>query len=165
MRLRRFYQLVILFPLLGLGLVAALDRGDADLAVGLAEGGRAYWVYPRSATRGFLAYVVVAVWLLLELRRRPVAEFGPLLWRAPLLYVAAMSLLLLPAALIHGSAAELFSEQGGRLGLRLLVHLAIGFSYVGLVVFVREQLRTGGALETDEQAEGSDAGEQGPRPG
>jgi hypothetical protein len=165
MRLRRFHQLAVLFPLLGLGLVAALDRGDADLAVGLVEGGRAYWLYPRSATRGLLAYIIVALWLLLELRRRPAAEFASVLWRAPLFYVAALSLLLLPFALVYGHADELFSEQSGRVGLRLLVHLAIGFSYVALVGFVREQLRTGGALETDEQAERGDARERGPRPG
>jgi hypothetical protein len=155
MRLRRFHQLTILVPLLGLGLVAALGRGDADLLTGLAEGGRARWLYPRSATRGLLAYTVVAGWLLLELRRRRAAEFAPVLWRAPLFYVAALILLLLPLVLIHGNARELFSEQGGRLALRLLVHLAIGFSYVALVGFVREQLRTGGVLETDEQGEGA----------
>ena len=54
--------------------------------------------------------------------------------------------------LIHGRAGELLSEQGGRVGLRLVVRLVILFSYVGLVVFAREQLRLGGALETDEQA-------------
>ena len=155
MRLRRFYQLTILLPLLGLGLVAALHRGDSDLMTGLAEGGSARWLYPRSATRGLLAYIVVAGWLLLELRRRRAAEFGPVLWRAPLFYVAALILLLLPLVLVHGNARELFSEQGGRLGLRLLIHLMIGFSYVALVGFVREQLRTGGVLETDDQAEGA----------
>ena len=155
MRLRRFYQLTILFPLLGLGLVAALDRGNADLLTGLAEGGRAHWIYPRSATRGLLAYGVVAGWLLMQLRRRRPAGFGPVLWRAPLHYLAALSLLLLPFVLVQGKAGELFSEQGSRLGLRLLVHLVIGFSYVALVGFVREQLRAGGVLETDEQAEAS----------
>ena len=112
MRLRRFYQLTILFPLLGLGLVAALNRGDADLMTGLAEGGRAYWLYPRSATRGLLAYGAVAVWLLLELRGRSAEGFGPVLWRAPLVFVAALILLLMPLVLIHGNAHELFSEQG-----------------------------------------------------
>jgi hypothetical protein len=155
MRLRTFYQLTILFPLLGLGLVAVLPRGDADLMTGLAEGGRARWLYPRSATRGLLAYGAVAVWLLLDLRRRRATEFGPVLWRAPLQYLAALVLLLLPFVLVHGNADELFSEQGGRLGLRLLVHLVIGFSYVALLSCVREQLLTGGVLETDEQAEGS----------
>ena len=153
MRLRRFYQLTILFPLLGLGLVAALNRGDADLMTGLAEGGRAYWLYPRSATRGLLAYGAVAVWLLLELRGRSAEGFGPVLWRAPLVFVAALILLLMPLVLIHGNAHELFSEQGGRVWLRLLAHLVIGFSYVALVGFVREQLRTGGIFETDQQVE------------
>ncbi|HKB37013.1 MAG TPA: hypothetical protein VKD72_11200 [Gemmataceae bacterium] len=155
MRLRTFYQLTILFPLIGLGLVAALHRGDADLMTGLAEGGRARWLYPRSATRGLLAYGAVAGWLLMELRRRRPTEFRPVLWRAPLLYLAALVVLLLPFVLVHGNAPELFSEQGGRLGLRLLVHLVIAFSYVALLGFVREQLQAGGVLETDEQAEGS----------
>jgi hypothetical protein len=150
MQLRRFHQLAILFPLLGLGLVAALRGDDADLMVGLAEGGRAYWIYPRSEIRGLLAYSVVGLWLLLQLRRRGDAAFESVLWRAPLFYVAALTLLLLPLVLIQGNASELFSEQGGRLGLRLLIHLAIGFSYVALVGFVREQLRTGGVLGTNE---------------
>src|SRR5262245_36029934 len=103
MRLRTFYQLTILFPLIGLGLVAALHRGDADLMTGLAEGGRARWLYPRSATRGLLAYGAVAVWLLMELRRRRPTEFRPVLWRAPLLYLAALVVLLLPFVLVHGN--------------------------------------------------------------
>jgi hypothetical protein len=152
MRLRRFYEIAILLPLLGLGIVAALDRGDADLVTGLGPGGRAYWLYPPSATRGLLAYGVVALWLLLELRRRRPAEFEPLLWRAPLAIIAAHVLLLTPLVLIHGRAGELLSEQGGRVALRLVVRLVIVFSYVGLVEFVRERLRLGGALETDEQA-------------
>jgi len=37
-------------------------------------------------------------------------------------------------------------------GQRLAI---VGFGYVGLVVFVREQLRLAGALETEEEAERS----------
>lgn len=155
MRLRTFYVISLLLPLLGGGIVAALGPGDADLAAGLGPGGKAQWLYPESATRGILAYGIVALWLIRELRRRSPATFERLLWLAPLANVAANVLVLAPLVLIHGRAADLLSEQGGRVGLRLVVRLIIGFGYVALVVFVRERLRLSGALETDEQAERS----------
>lgn len=155
MRLRTFYVISLLLPLLGGGIVAALGPGDADLAAGLGPGGKAQWLYPESATRGILAYGIVALWLIRELRRRSPATFERLLWLAPLANVAANVLVLARLVLIDGRAADLLSEQGGRVGLRLVVRLIIGFGYVALVVFVRERLRLSGALETDEQAERS----------
>jgi hypothetical protein len=150
MRLRTFYAIAVLLPLLGVGIVAALTRGDADLAAGLVPGTTAEWLYPKSATRGFVAYGIVALWLLRELRRRGPVGYERLLWLAPLANAAANILVLAPLALIHGGAGAWLSEQGGRAGLRLVVRLIVGFGYVGLVVFVREQLRLAGALETEE---------------
>lgn len=121
MRLRTFYVISLLLPLLGGGIVAALGPGDADLAAGLGPGGKAQWLYPESATRGILAYGIVALWLIRELRRRSPATFERLLWLAPLANVAANVLVLAPLVLIHGRAADLLSEQGGRVGLRLVV--------------------------------------------
>ncbi len=152
MRLRTFYEIAVLLPLVGAGIVAAVSQGEAELAVGLGPGGRERWLYPDSATRGAIAYGIVALWLLRELRRRQPARYAPLLWQAPLATVAANILLLAPLPLIHGHAGEFLAEHGGRVGLRLLARLAIGFGYVGLLVFVRERLRGSGAIETDDQA-------------
>jgi hypothetical protein len=146
-RARSFYRIAILLPLVGLGLAAAIHPGDAELAAGLGPGGTAHWLYPESAVRGFIAYAFVALWLLWELGRRRPRTFEPRLWLAPLAYAAANVVLLAPFVLAQGRAHEFFSEQGGRVGLRLMVHLLIGFSYVGLVRFARDQLRSGGALE------------------
>jgi hypothetical protein len=144
---RNFYRITILLPLVGLGLTAAFHPEDPELTAGLGPGGIAHWLYPESATRGFMAYAIVALWLMWELSRRRPQSFEPLLWWAPLAYAAANVVLLAPFVLTQGRAVEFFSETGGRAGLRLMIHLLIGFSYVGLARFVRDQLRSGGALE------------------
>jgi hypothetical protein len=146
---RNFYRAVILLPLVGLGVVAAVHqvRGDAELAAGLGPGGTARWLYPESAVRGFIAYAIVVLWLMRELGRRRPGAFEPLLWWAPLAYAVANVAILMPFVLMQGRAAEFFAEEGGRAGLRLAVHLLIGFSYVGLARFARDQLRSGGVLE------------------
>lgn len=145
MRLRNFYGIAVLLPLAGLGIAAALYRGDSELAAGLGPGGTARWRYPTSAVRGLLAYGVVALWLMRALHRRAPSAFEPLLWRAPPAYVAANVALLAPLVLMQGQAAAFLSEQGGLAGLRLLIRLVIGFGYVGLVVFARKQLWPSGA--------------------
>ena len=150
MRLRTFYTIAILLPLAVNVTVAALGGGAVDLSRGLPPGATAEWLYPRSAMRELAAYGVVAVWLLRELRRRSPAEFASLLWVAPIADVAANILLLAPLTLVYGAARELLADQGGRVALRLAIRLLVGFAYVGLVVFAREQLRQGGALETDD---------------
>ena len=69
-----------------------------------------------------------------------------MLWLAPLANVAVSVLLLAPFILVHGTAREVLGEHGGRVALRIVVRLLVGVVYVGLVVFVREQLRQGGVL-------------------
>jgi hypothetical protein len=152
MRLRTYYGIAVLLPLLGLGVAAALSRGGADLSAGLGPGGTAHSLYPRSAVRGLLAYGMVALWLMRALRRRTPGAFEPLLWRAPLAYAAANVVVLAPLVLIQGRAAEFLSEQGGRAGLRLVIHLILGFWYVGVVMFARERFRLSGAFEAEERA-------------
>jgi hypothetical protein len=153
MRLRTYYGIVVLLPLFGLGIAAALHPADADFSAGLGPGGTAHSLYPRSAVRGLLAYAMVAVWLMRALRRRTPPAFEPLLWWAPLAYAAANVVVLAPLVLIHGRAAEFLSEEGGRAGLRLVIHLVIGLGYVGLVMFARERLRLSGALEPQERTD------------
>lgn len=150
MRLRTFYTIAILLPLVALAAVAALGGGERDLSAGLPRGATAEWLYPTSAVRGLVAYGIVAAWLLWELRRRTPAAFAPLLWFAPLVSTAVNILVLAPFPLVHGAARELFADEGLRVALRLVVRLLIGFGYVGLVVFTREQLRQGDALRTDD---------------
>jgi hypothetical protein len=139
--MRRIYTIGILLPLVALGVVAALGGGERELAAGLGPGGTAHWLYPRSSIRDLVTYGGMAVWLLWELRRRTPAEFMRLLWRAPLVYTVASFLLPLPFVLVNGVVRELFSEYGGRIALRLLVRLAIGFGYVALLGFIREKFQ------------------------
>jgi len=150
MRLRTFYTIAILLPLVALAAVAALGGGERDLSAGLPRGATAEWLYPTSSVRGLVAYGIVAAWLLWELRRRTPAAFAPLLWLAPLVNTAVNVLVLAPFPLVHGAARELFADEGLRVALRLVVRLLIGFAYVGLVMFTRDQLRQGDALQTDD---------------
>jgi hypothetical protein len=152
MRLRTFYTITILLPFFVLAAVAALGGGERDLSAGLPAGATAVWIYPTSAVRGVVAYAIVAAWLLWELHRRTPTGFAPLLWRSPLIVTGVNILVLAPLTLIHGAAREFLSDEGRRIVLRLVVRLVIGFAYVGLVVFTRDQLRDGGALRTDDSA-------------
>jgi hypothetical protein len=150
MRLRTFYTIAILFPLVALAAVAALGGGERDLSAGLPPGASARWLYPTSSVRGLVSYGIVATWLLWELRRRTPAEFAALLWLVPLVNTGVNILVLAPFPLVHGGARELLADEGLRVLLRLVVRLVLGFAYIGLVVFTREQLREGGALQADE---------------
>lgn len=139
--MRKIDTIGILLPIVAIGFVAALGGGERELAAGLGPGGTAEWLYPRSSIRDLVAYAGVAIWLLWGLRRRTPVEFERQLWRAPVVYVVAAALILLPFVLVNGLVRELFSEHGGRIALRLLVRLAIGFAYVALFVFIRERLQ------------------------
>jgi hypothetical protein len=152
MRLRTFYTIAILLPLAALAAVAALGAGEPTLSAGLPPGATAVWLYPTSAVRGLVAYTIVAAWLLWELRRRTPAGFAPLLWLAPLVSTGVNILVLAPFTLVHGAAREFLADEGLRVVFRLVVRLLIGFAYVGLVVFTRDQLREGGALQADDSA-------------
>jgi len=145
-RLRTFYTLGILLPLAVFAAVAALGIGKATLPPGLPAGLTAEWLYPRSAVREAVVYAGVAAWLLWELRRRTSAAFAQLLWRVPIVAAVANLLLPVPFVLASGLAREMVTEQGGEMALRLLVRLFIGFGYVGLLAFIREQLQQGDAL-------------------
>jgi hypothetical protein len=150
MRLPTFYRIAILLPLAVDAAVAALGQGEVELSAGLPPGATVEWLFPRSAVRELVANSVVALWLFRELRRRPPAEFASLIWRAPIANEVANVLLWAPLALVQGAAREVLADQGGRVALRMAVRLLVGFTYIGLVGFVREQLREGGALETEE---------------
>jgi hypothetical protein len=152
MRRRTFYTIAILLPLAALAAVAALGGGERDLSAGLPPGATAVWLYPTSAVRGLVAYGIVAVWLLWELRRRTPAGFAPLLWYLPLVTTAVNILVLAPFTLVHGDARAFLADEGPRIALRLVVRLLIGFAYVGLVVFTRNQLQKGGVFQTDDLA-------------
>jgi hypothetical protein len=152
MRLRTFYTIAILLPLVALAAVAALGGDERDLSAGLPPGATAVWLYPTSAVRGLVAYAIVAGWLLWELHRRTPAGFAPLLWLLPPIVTGVNILVLAPLTLVHGDAREFLADEGRRIALRLVVRLVIGFAYVGLVVFTRDQLREGGALQTNDSA-------------
>ena len=150
MRLRTLYTMAILLPLVVLAAVAALGGGERGLPSQLPPGTTSEWLYPTASVRGLVAYAIVAAWLLWELHRRTSARFAPLLWFLPLVNTGVNILVLAPFILVNGAARELFADEGLQVALRLVVRLLIGFGYVGLVVFTRNQLREGGALGADD---------------
>jgi hypothetical protein len=150
MRLRTFYTIATLLPLVALAAVAVLRGGEGDPSAGLPRGATAEWLYPTSAVRDLVAYGIVAAWLLWELRRRTPAAFASLLWLVPLVSAAVSILVLAPFPLVHGTTRQLFAEEGLQAAMRLVVRLLIGFAYVGLLVFTRDQLQQGDALQADD---------------
>ena len=125
----------MLVPLAGLTVAAMLQgRPPEDLPAGWD------WVYPASITRGLLAYALVALWLWVEIGRRPMAEVHRLVWLAPLVYVGVLWAMLLIPALLHGRAAALWDEQAGAIVFRTAVHLVIGYACVALLHFARRFL-------------------------
>ena len=67
------------------------------------------------------------------------AEFQQAVWRARLL-VAIHFLFPLAVVLANGLVRQVAAEQGGRIVLRLLVRLLLGFGYVALTEWVRRRL-------------------------
>ena len=68
----------------------------------------------------------------------------------PLVSAAVSILVLAPFPLVHGTTRQLFAEEGLQAAMRLVVRLLIGFAYVGLLVFTRDQLQQGDALQADD---------------
>jgi hypothetical protein len=137
---RAFYRAAILGPLAGLAVAAAVARPSSALPAGWD------WVYPTSVTRGLIAYALLAVWLWIEIGRRPLSQFRRLVWWMPLLYVALGWLLMLSLSLVRGAAAELWAEHGGAIAVRTAVHLVVGYGYVALVHVALNRLRSAGGI-------------------
>jgi len=137
---RAFYRAAALGPFVGLAIAAALDRPSEELPEGWS------WVYPTSITRGLMVYALLAAWLWIEIGRRPLAGIRRLVWLTPLLYVALGWLLMLGLSLVRGEVGELWTEHTGAILLRLAVHLAVGYGYVGLVPLALGAIREGGGL-------------------
>jgi hypothetical protein len=146
MRLRTFYLCAILAPLAVFAAVAAVGGDDGSSTLGLGPGATVHWLYPRSAIRELVAYAGVALWLLWTLQRRDPVEFQRAIWRAPVLLVVIHILFPLAVILANGVARTVAAEQGGRILLRLVVRLLVGFGYVGLVERVRRELLSRGSL-------------------
>ena len=146
-RLRVYETCAILTPLAVLAAVAAAVGDDGAASLGLGPGATVRWLYPRSAIRELVAYGAVAAWLLWILYRRTPVEFHRALWRAPLLLVLAHLLFPLAVLLANGVLRVVLSEQGGRILLRLLVRLLVGYAYVGLIEWARRQITPGGMRE------------------
>jgi hypothetical protein len=140
MRLRTYYICAILIPLAVFAAVAAAGGDDGSPTLGLGPGATVHWLYPRSAVRELVAYAAVALWLLWTLHHRALPDFQRVVWRAPVLLVIIHILFPLGVVLANGRAGTLVAEQGGRIVLRLLVRLLVGFGYVGLTMWVRRQL-------------------------
>ena len=149
MRLHVFYRVALLLPFLGLALAAALKSGSTAPDLALAHGGRSLPVYPPFLMRGLIAYGIVIVWLHHQLGRRSLREFDTLLWQAPIAYAAVSAVLLGAVVLAHGQAAGFVHEHTGWIGSHLAAHLAIGYGYVGLIVWPRNILRANGYFVED----------------
>ncbi len=132
---RKVYRAAVLIPLLGLAVAAALHPGSPrELPTGWE------WLYPASVTRGLLAYALIAVWLWVQVGRRPLAEVDRLFWLAPLVYVGILWLMLLGPALARGRVAELWEENAGAITWRTVAHLVIGYACVALLNVARRRL-------------------------
>jgi hypothetical protein len=140
MRLRTYYTGAILIPLAVFAAVAAAGGDDGSSTLGLVPGATVHWLYPRSAIRELIAYAAVSAWLLWTLNHRTMAEFQQAVWRAPLLLVAIHFLFPLAVVLANGLVRQVAAEHGGRIVLRLLVRLLLGFGYVALTQWVRRRL-------------------------
>ena len=140
MRLRTYYICAILAPLAVFAAVAAAGGDEGSSTLGLGPGATVHWLYPRSAIRELVAYAAVAVWLLWTLHRGGPPEFQRAVWRAPLLLVVIHLLFPLAVILANGAVHTVVAEQGGRILLRVLVRLLVGFGYVVLVERVRLRL-------------------------
>jgi hypothetical protein len=138
--IRACYRAATLGPLAGLAVAAALARPSAALPAGWD------WVYPTSVTRGLIAYALLAVWLWIEIGRRPLPEIRRLVWWAPVLYVALSWVLMLSLTLLRGTAGEVWAEHTGAIALRTAVHLVAGYGYVALVHVVLNRLRSAGEI-------------------
>jgi hypothetical protein len=139
MRLRTWYTCAILFPLAVFAVVAAAGGHDGSSTLGLGPGATVRWLYPRAAIRELIAYAAVSTWLLWTLHHRTIAEFQEAIWRAPLLLVVIHLLFPLTVVLANGLVRQVAGEQGGRIVLRLLVRLFLGFGYVVLTEWVRRR--------------------------
>jgi hypothetical protein len=137
---RAFYRAASLGPLVGLAIAAALVRPAAALPAGWD------WVYPTSVTRGLMVYALMAVWLWIEIGRRPTADIRRLVWWVPLLFIAVSWLLMLTLTLLRGAAGELWAEYAGAIALRTVVHLVVGYGYVALVHVALNELRRAGGV-------------------
>ena len=140
MRARTFYTVTILLPAAALLAAVALAAPPEQPEFPLPAGATEMWVYPRFAVRELVAYGLVAAWLLWELRRRTVPAFAQVLWWAPVALVAVSVFPLVPVVLVHGALREVFADDSGRIALRQIVRLAVGYAYLGLAEFVRRNL-------------------------
>ena len=140
MRLRTYYTCAILIPLAVFAAVAAAGGDNGSSTLGLGPGATVHWLYPRAAIRELIAYAAVSAWLLWTLHRRTMAAFQQAVWRAPLLLVAIHLLFPLAVVMANGLVRQVAAEQGGRIVLRLLVRLLLGFGYVTLTEWVRRRL-------------------------
>ena len=140
MQARTFYTLVILLPAVALAAAVPFAETQTAIAPPLPAGATDVWVYPRFALRELAAYGLVAAWLLWQLRSGSATAFARLIWWAPVALVAAGILMLMPFVLVHGAARQIFADDAGRIVVRALVRLAIGYGYLGLAEFVRKNL-------------------------
>ena len=140
MRLRTYCTCAILIPLAVFAAVAAAGGDDGSSTLGLGPGATVRWLYPRAAIRELIAYAAVSAWLLWTLHQRTMAEFQRAVWRAPLLLVAIHLLFPLAVVMANGLVRRVAAEQGGRIVLRLLVRLLLGFGYVTLTEWARRRL-------------------------
>jgi hypothetical protein len=149
MQLRTYYTCAVLAPIVILAAVATGGGDGASSTLGLGPGASVRWLYPRSAIRDLAAALIVGSWLLWTLYRRPMAEFREAIWRAPMLMLLLLAALPLVVVLVNGLLRRMLAEQGTRIALRLLVRLIMGFGYVGLVEWVRQQLQSRDALQSN----------------
>jgi len=149
MQPRTYYTCAILLPLAIFAAVALAGVGADSSTLGLGPGATVRWLYPRAGIRELVAYGAVALWLLWTLQRRPLEEFHQAIWRAPIVLAVIHFLFPLAVILANGVMRRVAAEQGGRILLRVLVRLLVGYGYVALIEWVRRQLEPPRAANTN----------------
>jgi hypothetical protein len=140
MRARTFYTIVILLPAVALAVAVPFAAPPPGIGTPLPAGATEVWIYPRFALRELLAYGLLASWLLWELRIRSLPAFTRLLRWAPVALVAISFFMLLPFVLVHGAARQVLADDTGRLVVRFIVRLGLGYAYIALAEYVRTRL-------------------------
>lgn len=143
MTVQRFYRLAIWLPLFVPTLVAVAFQGLAVFSkesVGLLINGPASWLVQMllaSLLYGGVPYALLAVWATVRVGGRTEAQIRRLMFLSPLI----MAAFYVPFAVVVGFAVggppAVFLSVGG---LGAVVTIPVGYTYVGVVALIREQI-------------------------
>lgn len=134
-----FYRVTVWLPMVPPGLAVLLTHG---LGLRPETGRSVIQLLLMMFLYGGLPYTLLALWATFWIGGRRESEIVRMVWRAPLLMVAAMGVL---AALVFARSGEL-TMSIAFFGAGAFVSLVIGYVVVGLTIGLRELLARTGLL-------------------